>query len=144
MEIMFSVIQYGVLGFIGLIGALVLLAVLFGKRIDEKWEYEAEFHDDEGREIGEFETKLSRIAREESDYTLSASLKLRHPALVTGHDIEVHIEGECIMRGPIETDGSVRLDSHHIVGEIKDPKGGQSCTIVWQHTELLKAALYRD
>ena len=62
---MLDVIQIGFIGLIGLIGALVALALIFGKRIDRKWEYEAEFHDRWGNEIGEFDIGDSSVDRGE-------------------------------------------------------------------------------
>jgi len=129
---------------IGIIVGLVVLAMLFGKRIEKKWEFDADFHDERGREIGEFEVELTRIAKEEEDFTLRAKLKLRHPALQAGSTVEVHLEGVRVMEGPVEQTGYVRLRTEHLCGEIKDPAKGQTCSIHYGGAELLKSTLYPD
>ncbi len=61
MESVVGVIKYLFYGFLALIAVLVVVAVVFGKRVIRKWEYEAEFRDASGREFGELELKMSRI-----------------------------------------------------------------------------------
>ncbi len=63
MEILLTIIKYLVFGFVGLLGLLVVVVVLFGKRIHKRWEFEADFLDANGREFGEFEILLSRIEK---------------------------------------------------------------------------------
>lgn len=129
---------------IGIIVGLVVLAMVFGKRIEKKWEFDADFHDERGREIGEFEIELTRIAKEETDFTLHAKLKLRHPALQAGGTVQVHLEGVRVMEGPVEQAGFVRLRTEHLCAEIKDPAKGQICVIHIDGSELLKSTLYPD
>jgi len=62
MDFIFSILKIIFFGFFGLIGLLFLLALIFGKRIVKQWEYEAEFRDGGGREFGEFDIELSRVA----------------------------------------------------------------------------------
>ena len=81
MEIVFDVIKYLVFGFFGLVGLLIVAALVFGKRIKKQWEFEAEFRDASGREFGEFDIEMSRIEKEEPDYTLKASFHMRHESL---------------------------------------------------------------
>ena len=81
METLFDIVKYAFFGFFGLILLLIVVVVLFGKRIRKQWEYEADFRDADGREFGEFEIELSRIEKEEPDFTLKAKFRMRHPAL---------------------------------------------------------------
>ncbi len=86
MEALFTIVKYLFFGFIGLIALLVIVVVIFGKRIHKRWEYEADFLDSNGREFGEFEIELSRIEKEEPDDTLKVKLRMRHPSLVNQVD----------------------------------------------------------
>jgi len=144
METLFSIIHYGFVGFFGLIGALFVLVLLFGKRVETKWDFEADFLDERGREIGEFEAELRRIPKEENDFTLDARLRLRHPALEVGRSVQVELEGVLVMEGPVEKPGRVFLQNEHLCGEITDPKTGHVCSVQYQGSQLVKGELHPD
>ena len=84
MDTLFSIVVYILYGFFGFLLLLFILALLFGKRIKKKWEFEAEFRDDDGREFGEFDIEMSRIVKEEPDFSFKAKFKLRHESLEAG------------------------------------------------------------
>ena len=143
METVLNLVTYAFGGFFALIGALFLLAVLFGKRMETKWDLEADFRDDRGREIGEFETECKRIAGEGADFTQRAKLELRHAALQPGQRVEVRLDDVPVMEGPVEKAGRIRLlDTQG--GEIEDPQVGQTCSVRLDGHELLSAPLQRD
>lgn len=144
MEIVFAVVKYGVLGFFALIASLFVLAVMFGKRIEKKWEYEAEFRDANRREIGEFDIELRRIPKDGTDWHLKAKLILRHPTLTAGQTVQVYLEDVLVMEGLVEKDGRVWLRDEHVCGEIKDPATGQICSIHYAGAELMAEPLYPD
>jgi hypothetical protein len=145
MESLISFVTYGVGGFFGLIGLLFVLAFLFGKRIDTKWEYEAKFRDARGRELGEFEIELSRVEEDvEQDYTLEASFDLRHPALESGRIVQVHLNDVLVMQGVVETQGRIRLRGEHLKDDIKSPAAGQICVVQCAGQELFAEELYAD
>lgn len=140
MDTLFDVIKYA---FGGLAG-LVVLAVLFGKRVEKKWDYEADFHDERGREIGELEIELSRIAREGADYTLDVEFSLRHPALEAGRRVEVLLADARIFAADVVVDGRIRLDTRQLCGEIKSPAVGQVVTVRCDDVEIFAEPLRRD
>jgi hypothetical protein len=105
---------------------------------------EADFRDERGREIGEFEADLRRIPKEETDFTLHAKLQLRHPTLEVGRSVQVLLDGVVVMEGPIEKPGRVWLRNEHLRGEIKDPKTGQVCRVRYEGAELVTGKLYPD
>ena len=144
MEVVLSLIQYAFVGFFALIGGLFVLALLFGKRVEKKWDFEADFHDARGREIGEFETELVRIPKEETNFRLRTKFHLRHPALVAGQTVEVYLDDVLVMRGPIEREGRVRLGNDHVCGKIEDPRTGQVCSVRLAGAELLAEPLRPD
>lgn len=49
--------------FFGLAALVVLVVVVFGKRVHKLWEYEADFHDETGRYFGEFEIEMSKVGK---------------------------------------------------------------------------------
>ena len=144
METLLNLVTYAFGGFFALIGALFVLALLFGKRMETKWDLEADFRDERGREIGEFETECKRVVGEETDFTQRAKLELRHSALQVGQRVQVRLEDVPVMEGPVEEAGRIRLRDEHVCGEIKDPKAGQTCSVLLDGAELLSAPLERD
>ena len=77
MEIIFSILKYGVFGFFGLIGLLIVVVMIFGKRIEKKWDYEADFRDESGKEFGELDVEMSRIEKDEPNFSLKAKFRMR-------------------------------------------------------------------
>ena len=144
MDLLFNVLLYGVGGFLGLILLLFILALLFGKRIDKQWEYEAEFVDAKGREIAEFEIESSRIAKQKQDYSLKAEFRCRHPALTPGDRVQVYIDNLLVLAGAVETQGRVRFGNPDLVNAPAEPKAGQVCYIKHNDALLLQQALRKD
>ncbi len=144
LESLFEIVRTGVLGFVGLLGTLFVLAFLFGKRVEKQWEYEADFLDARGREIGEFDIESSRIVGEGSDYALRAKLVLRHPGLVAGAVVQVHLDAERVMEGVVEKPGRVRLGLDHLTSKLDSPRAGQVCSVRCGDQELVAEPLARD
>ena len=109
MDIVFTIVKYLIFGFFGLIGLLVVLALLFGKRIIKQWEFEAEFRDVKGREFGEFDIELSRIAKEETEDTFKAKFRMRHALLGAGQRVQVFLDDTLVLEGNVETEGRILL-----------------------------------
>ena len=144
MEALFAVVKFLFLGFFGLIAVLVLLALVFGKRIRKQWEYEAEFHDADGREFGEFDIESSRVAKEEPDYTLKAKLRMRHTALALHASVQVFVEETLILEGRVETEGRVMLDSSHLKVSTASVNTGQGCRVLVGGAEIARAEMRPD
>ena len=144
MDTVFTVVKYIVFGFFGLIGFLFVLALLFGKRIIKQWEYEAEFRDDSGKEFGEFDIEMSRIAIEQSEDTFKAEFKMRHVELAVGQRVEVFLDQSLILAGNVEKQGRVWLKEEHIVTRLSEAKQGQICRVVWGGVERFSEAIVPD
>jgi hypothetical protein len=144
MDAVFSVIKYIVFGFFGLIGALFLLALLFGKRVIKRWEYEAEFHDENGREIAEFDIELSRIAKQETEDTFKAEFKLRHPSLEAGQRVQVFLDDTLVLEGTSKHAGRILLGAEHIKTPLDAASEGQLCRVVYGGVERFTASIVRD
>ena len=129
--------------FIGVFG-LLALAVVFGKRIEKQWEYEAKFFDDRKRELGEFDIELRRIPKDETDWTLKARFVLRHPALQQGARVDVALNDEVVMQGNVEKEGRILLRESALITDIKSPETGQVCSVRVGGSELFAEPLYRD
>jgi hypothetical protein len=109
MDTLFSIVLYILYGFFGLILLLFVLAMLFGKRIKKKWEFEAEFRDAKGREFGEFDIEMSRVEKEEPDFSFKAEFKLRHESLEVGQRLQVYLDETLVMEGTVSAAGRIRL-----------------------------------
>lgn len=144
MDTVFTVVKYLVLGFFGLIGILFVLALVFGKRIVKQWEYEAEFRDASGKEFGEFDIELSRIAKEETADTFKATFRMRHESLGAGQRVEVYLDDKLILAGNVEKDGRVWLNEKHIVSTLSEASKGQICRVVWGGVERFSEAIVPD
>ena len=124
--------------------ALIVLALVFGKRIKKKWEYEAEFRDAKGREFGEFDIELSRIEKEEPNYTLKAEFDMRHESLGHLQTVQVYLDDLLILEGLVTEAGRVRLGSDRIQNQISDAPIGRICRIVCDGEELFRQEMVRD
>lgn len=144
MDVVFSVLKYLVFGFFGLIGLLFVLALLFGKRMIKQWEYEAEFHDDNGREFAEFDIELSRIAKQETEDTFKAKFRLRHASLEAGQRVQVFLDDTLVLEGMSEKPGRIVLGAEHIKVPLDTASAGQLCRVVYGGVERFSAAIVRD
>ena len=144
MDIVLTVLKYLGLGFIGLLGLLIVLALIFGKRIRRKWEYEAEFVDENGREIGEFDVTLSKIEKVEPDYTLKARFHLRHPELAQHATVRLLLDDMLVMQGTVEKAGRISLDRASLQVQLAEPRAGQRCRVEVGMQEIVSADLRRD
>lgn len=131
MDTLFSIVLYVLYGFFGLLLLLFVLAMLFGKRIRKKWEFEAEFRHENGREIGEFDIEMSRIDKEEPDYTFKARFKLRHDSLEVGQRVQVYLDDLLVLEGKVESAGRIYLKQDAIVSEATEATAGQVCRVVY-------------
>ena len=144
MEAIVTVFKFLFFGAFGLVGALILLALVFGKRIKKRWEYEAEFRDASGREFGEVDIEMSRIEKEESDYTFKASLRLRHERLVPHSTVRVEIDDRIVLEGQVDKPGFIHLGKDHVRDIVDRPAAGQDCRILVGGAVLASAELLPD
>lgn len=144
MDTIFSVAKYIVFGFFGFIGLLFLFALVFGKRVLKQWEYEAEFRDEDGREFGEFEIELSRIAKEETEDTFKASFRIKHGSLVAGQRVQVFLDDVLVLEGAAEKAGRIYLGKTHIVNTLAEARAGQICRIVYGGVAQFSAEIVPD
>lgn len=144
METLFSVFKYAFFGFFGLLLLLVIIALIFGKRVRKRWEYEAEFCDMSGREFGEFDFELSRIEKDEPEYSFKATFKMRHESLEKGQLVQVYVEDLLVMQGNVTKAGRIFLRDRAVVGEVQDPEPGHVCRVVWGGIEQFRAPIKPD
>ena len=144
METLFDILKLLFFGFFGLILLLVVLALLFGKRIRKQWEFEADFRDASGREFGEFEIELSRIEKEESDYTLKAKFRMRHASLTKHAVVQVYIENTLVLEQMVETEGRVFVLRAQLLNPVDQVSAGQMCRVLVGGTEIASAEFHPD
>lgn len=143
-ETVFDVLVYVVFGFVGFILLLFLLAIIFGKRVVKKWEYEANFYDEKKRELGEFDIELKKFAKEEGDFKLEAKFKLKHSALMQGRVVQVYLDDILVMEGIVEKEGRIYLKNEHLKSEVESPESGQICRVMCSSVELCSEAIKKD
>jgi len=144
MDTLFSIVLYVLFGFFGFLLLLFILAVLFGKRIRKKWEFEAEFRDDANKEFGEFDIEMSRIEKEEPDHTFKAKFKLRHDSLEAGLRVQIYLDDLLVMEGTVESAGRIYLKQDAIVGEATEATAGQVCRVVYGGLERFAEPIRPD
>ena len=144
MEMVFAVIKYVFIGFFGLIGLLIVVAIVFGDKIVKKWEYEAEFRDDNGKEFGEFDIEMSRVEKKEPQFSLKAKFRMRHEALKLHATVQVYLDQLLVLEGMVSRAGRVRLTNEHLQNEITEAEAGQLCRIVCGGSELFSQELVPD
>ena len=144
METLFDILKLLFFGFFGLILLLVVLALLFGKRIRKQWEFEADFRDASGREFGEFEIELSRIEKEEPDYTLKAKFRMRHAALTKHAVVQVYIENTLVLEQMVETEGRVFVLRAQLLNPVDQVSAGHVCRVLVGGTEIASAEFHPD
>jgi hypothetical protein len=144
MDALFSIVLYILYGFFGFLLLLFVLAMLFGKRIKKKWEFEAEFHDAGGREFGEFDIEMSRIEKKEPEFSFKAEFKLRHESLEAGQRVQVYLDDLLVMEGKVATAGRVLLRKDAIVNEATEATAGQVCRVVYGGLEQFSQPIRPD
>ena len=144
METLFNFFKYVVGGFFGLILLLVLVTVVFGKRIRKKWEFEADFRDAAGREFGEFEIELSRIDKEEPDYTIKTKFRMRHPALIQHATVQVYIDKTLVFENMVEIEGRMFVRNARPLNPVDKVSAGQTCRVLVGGTEITSAEFHPD
>lgn len=144
MNLLFDVIKYSVFGIFALLAVLVVVTLLFGKRVRKQWEFEAEFRDASGREFGEFDIECSRIEKVEADYTVKAKLELRDEALTPGEAVRVFIDDAPVMEGTVTAAGYIRLKQEGLMPAAFDVRAGQRCIIAIGGREAYSEVLRPD
>ena len=144
MDILFTIVLYILYGFFGLLLLLFVLALLFGKRIKKQWEFEAKFRDEKGREIGEFDIEMSRIEKDEPDFSFKAKFKLRHESLDTGQRVRVYLDKLLVMEGTVVTAGRIYLKQEAVVTEATEASAGQVCRVVYGGLERFAEPIRPD
>ncbi len=144
MDFIFSILKIIFFGFFGLIGLLFLLALIFGKRIVKQWEYEAEFRDGGGREFGEFDIELSRVAKKETEDTFKAKFRLRHDTLGLGQRVQVFLDDVLVLEGKVETAGRILLTEEHIKTALTTASKGQICRVAYGGVEQFSQVIVED
>ncbi len=144
MDFVFTLIKNALFLFFGFIALAIVLTLLFGKRKTKRWDYEAEFHDERGREFGEFDIEMSKIEKEEADYTFKATLSMRHDSLVAGARVKALIDDSLVLEGEVEKAGRILLGQSHIRTPLGDAQEGQMARILVNDVEIVSGKLVRD
>ena len=144
MDMIFTILKYLFFGFFGLLGLLIAIVIIFGSKIVKKWDYEAEFHDENGKEFADFDIEMSHILKKEPDYSLKAKFRMRHHSLQLHSTVQVYIDQLLVLEGMVKKAGRVRLTVENLQNELAEPQAGQQCRIVCGGVELFSQELVLD
>ncbi len=144
MDSLLTFFKYAIGGFFGLVAFLIVIALLFGKRVRKQWEMEAEFRDAGGREFGEFEIEKSKIEKEETSYTLKAKLRMRHPSLTEHATVQVFVDDTLALESMVEKAGYIYLTNQTPMNAFERVNTGQLCRVVVGSTEIARAEFRPD
>ena len=144
METLFSLFKYAFFWLFALVLLLVVITLLFGKRIRKRWEFEAEFRDMSGREFGEFDFEMSKIEKEEAEYSFKARFRMRHESLCKGQLVQVYLEDLLVMRGTVTKSGRIYLRDSAVVSTVRKPEPGHVCRVVWGGIEQFRVPIKAD
>lgn len=132
---------YPVPSFIAFLFAIIFT---FGKRMESRFDLEAEFYDANNREVAEFETKSSRVAKSDEPYQFYAKFKWYDASLSPADDIEVFLDDELILKGTVSEAGRVRLGRDEVQKELTEAHPGQICRVLRNQVEVLKKPVQLD
>lgn len=144
MDLLLSIVMYVVLGLLGLTVLLVIVTLVFGKRVTKKWEYEAHFRDTRGRKIGKFEIKLSMVEKEESDFSLKVKFYLRHDSLAPHDTVRVFLNDLLVLEGMVSDGGRIRLDDTNVRNKVARPDAGHICRVECGGAQLAAEPVHAD
>lgn len=144
MDLIFDIAKFLLYGFFGLVALLIVVAILFGKRVRKQWEFEADFRDADGREFGEFEIELSRIEKEEPDYTLKTKFRMRHAALLPQSTVRVYIDDTLVFEQMVEKAGRMYVRGIPPVNAVEQVSAGQICRVLIGSSEIAAAEFHPD
>ena len=144
MGVISTILEVLVFGFIGLVAALIGIALIFGKRIRKEWEFEAEFRDERGREFGEFDIESSRIEKQEPDFTLKAKFRMRHAALQPHKVVEIYLDDLLVLQGSVNEAGRIRLDNRNLRNTPTAVAAGQTCAVAIGGSTMFSEPLRPD
>jgi hypothetical protein len=144
MEILFAPLEYVLLGFFGLLVVLIVIVLLFGKRVRKRWKYEAEFRSLGGEEFGEFSLAVSRIGKDEPEYSFKAAFRLRHESLEEGLLVQLYLDDLLVMQGKVEKAGRIHLKNAAPRNQATNPEVGRVCRVVWGGIEHFRASIKPD
>lgn len=144
MEALFSLFNYAFFGLFALVLLLVVITLLFGKRIRKRWEFEAKFRDIGGREFGEFDFEMSKIEKEKVEHSFKARFRMRHESLCKGQLVQVYLEDLLVMRGTVTKSGRIYLRDSAVVSTVREPEPGHVCRVVWGGIEQFRAPIKAD
>jgi hypothetical protein len=87
---------------------------------------------------------MSRIEKDEPNFSLKAKFRMRHPSLSRLGIVQVYLDDLLILEGMVEKDGRIRLGKQNLQNEISEPPDGQFCRVVCGGEELFSQEIRPD
>jgi len=128
-----DVIGYFFLGLFGLVVIIIVVMIVFGDQIENRWRFKALFYDENNNQIGRFRITLFGFVKKNKPDQLKIKLRLEHPQLIEGAMVKVYIEDTLYYEYPVNKKGKVSfgkvMDKSEFKGVLKEPELGQLCKV---------------
>ena len=133
LDLLFDIIKYFFLGVFGLVAIIIILTIIFGDQVENRWRFKALFHDEDDNEIGRFRITLFGYVKKDKQDQLKIKLKLQHPQLIPGAMVKVYIEDSLFFESSVTKKGKVsfgkNLDKSDFKDDLQQPELGQLCKV---------------
>ena len=134
LTLLLDIIKYFFLGFFGLVIVIIILTIIFGDQIENRWRFKALFHDENNNEIGRFRiTLFGYVKKKDKPDRLKIKLRLKHPQLIPGAMVKVYIEDNLYYEHPVTKKGKVsfgqEMDKNDFKGILRQPVLGEQCKV---------------
>jgi len=133
LELFFNIIKYLFLGLFGIVALVIVVTIIFGDKIENRWRFKALFSDDKNQQIGRFRVTLFGYVKKHKPDQLKIKLRLKHPQLIPGALVKIYIDDTLFYENSISKQGKVSfgkvMDKSDFKGILKQPELGQLCKI---------------
>jgi len=133
LALLLDVIGYFFLVLFGMVAIIIVLTIIFGDQIENRWHFKALFNDDNGNEIGRFRITLFGYVKKAKEDQIKIKLKLKHPQLIKGAIVKVYIEDNLFYERTVNENGKVSfsevIEKSDFKGVLYEPCLGQLCKV---------------
>jgi len=145
LELLFSIIKYAFLGFFGVISLLIIITIIFGDKIENRWRFKALFHDGNNNQIGRFRITLFGYVKKDKPDQIKIKLRLKHPQLMQGALVKVYIDDRLYYEWSVKKQGKASfgkvMDIKDFKYSLDEPALGRICKIKCSGFVLAEAEL---
>ncbi|MCK4743067.1 MAG: hypothetical protein KAT25_04545 [Sulfuriflexus sp.] len=133
LNLFFDIIKYFFLGVFGLVAIVIIITIIFGDQVENRWRFKALFYDANNNQIGRFRITLFGYTKKDKPDELKIKFRLKHPQLIPGAMVKVYIEDSLYYENAVTKKGKVSfgktMDKSEFKGVLQEPELGQLCKV---------------